>query len=273
MKKHEINLHFEADGIHAGVAEFEWNNQQYRAIKQYEDNPDNPWEAWCCQPPVVGYGGRNYNYRSGGADNPPSLTYSQIMRNHREIERLIKDTHRDNYWTDSEADEFNLLEYLLGDKPVEIGGYVYTVEDLVAEVIDEYLSGSMDSEMLDRMEEVWEWADVRTWRDTLVGYSQGDWIDTLLVATPEWVEKSKGDSHTPDAVIDQALENAATVFGAYMFGDVYGVTVEKLISNGDDDAEWEEVESCWGFYGYNDETSGLAQFVRGAVADWQMEAA
>ena len=259
--KHEINLSFEADGITAGVAEFEWNGQMYRATKQYDENPDNPWEAWDCEPPVVAVGGRDYTYRKDGADSPPSLTRQQIMRNHREIENLIKDTHRDNYWTDSEANEFNLLEHLLGDKPVEIGGYVYTVDELVSESLDEYLSGSMDCEMLDRMEEVWRWAEVPTWRDTLVGYSQGDWVDTMFVATPEWVKKCG----VPEESVDKALESASYLFGAYIFGDVFGATVERLVSNGDDDAEWEEVDSCWGFYGYDDERSGLNQFVRDAL--------
>ena len=270
MKKHEINLNFEADGIHAGVAEFEWNGQMYRAIKQYDQNPENPWEAWDCEPPVVAVGGRDYSYRNGGADTPISLTNEQIMLNHREIEALIKDTHRDNYWTDSEADDFNILEHLLCGTPVEVGGWKYTMEGLVSEVIDDYLSGSMDSEMLDRMEEVWSWAGVQTWRDTLVGYSQGDWIDTMFVATPEWLDRSgltAGDLPPSETTVNTYLENAAHLFGAYMFGDVYGVTVEKLISGDaeDDDAEWEEIESCWGFYGYDDERSGLASFVRDAV--------
>jgi len=118
------------------------------------------------------------------------------------------------------------------------------------------------------MEEVWRWAEVPTWRDTLVGYSQGDWVDTMFVATPEWLDRAgltAGDLPPSKTTIDKMLEDASYLFGAYMFGDVFGATVERLVSNGDDDAEWEEVDSCWGFYGYDDERSGLNQFVRDAL--------
>lgn len=265
MKKHEINLNFEADGIHAGVAEFEWNGQMYRAIKDYERSPENPWEAWDCEPPVVAVGGRSYSYRNGGADTPDIklITNDKIIQHHQAIEQMVRD-----YWAEDEVADFNLLEHLIGDKTVEIGAFDLGVRELVSDSIDDYLSGSMDSEMLDRMEEVWSWAGVQTWRDTLVGYSQGDWIDTMFVATPEWLDRSgltAGELPPSETTINTYLENAAHLFGAYMFGDVYGVTVERLVSNGDDDAEWEEVESCWGFYGYDDERSGLASFVRDAV--------
>jgi hypothetical protein len=245
----------------------------YRAIKDYDQNPENPWEAWDCQPPVIAVGGSGYRYGKGKADSPniKRLTREQIIQHHEEIEQMVRDMSLHEYWTEDEAAEFNILEYLIGGKSVEFGGRMYTstVEKLVSDSLDDYLSGSMDSEMLDRIEQVWKWAGVQTWRDTLVGYSQGDWLDTLFVAMPKWV-KTCG---APEESIDTALESASYLFGAYMFGDVYGVTVEKLISNGDDDAEWEEIDSCWGFYGYDDERSGLAEFVCGAVADWQGEAA
>jgi len=264
-KTNKPTFDFEADGIHAGVAEFEWNGQMYRAIKDYDQTPENPWEAWDCEPPVVAVGGRDYSYRNGGADTPDIklITNAQIIQHHKAIEQMVRD-----YWAEEEAADFNLLEYLLGNKTVEIGAFDLGVRELVSDSIDEYLSGGMDSEMLDRMEEVWSWAGVQTWRDTLVGYSQGDWVDTMFVATPEWLDRSgltAGDLPPSETTINTYLENAAHLFHAYMFGDVYGVTVERLVSNGDDDAEWEEVESCWGFYGYDDERSGLASFVRDAV--------
>jgi hypothetical protein len=37
------------------------------------------------------------------------------------------------------------------------------------------------------------------------------------------------------------------------------------VPNGPDDAEWEEVDSCWGFYGPDHDKSGLNEFVRDAL--------
>jgi hypothetical protein len=119
----------------------------------------------------------------------------------------------------------------------------------------------MDTEMLDRLEEVWNWLGITTFRDQVVGYSQGDWCEVLLVATPEWLEKS---GVKPEQV-DAALESAAELYGHYMSGSVYGASVEKLVRNGPDDFDWEEVDSCWGFYGPDHDKSGLNEFVRDAL--------
>ena len=48
----------------------------------------------------------------------------------------------------------------------------------------------------------------------------------------------------------------------YLDGEVYGFIVERkpLVSK-DDDAKWEEVDSCWGFYGDNHDENGMSEHV------------
>ena len=259
----KIEFDFEADGIHAGTADVYIDGTLYKVIVHYDESADNPWEAWDNQPPIVAYGGRSYNYRSGGAEDPPTnrLTRQQIIDNHEAIEQIIRDENLHDYWTEDEAEEFNLLEYVIGGKSVEFGGRAYTstVEKLIADSLDDYLSGSMDGDMLDRMAEVWGWMGVKTWRDQLTGYSQGDWMEVLLAATPKWVEQTgiKEDD------IDKALESAAEVFGAYMFGDVYGCVIVQIEADEDGEVVGEEfIESCWGFYGSDHDKSGLTEWAR-----------
>jgi hypothetical protein len=259
-----IDLHFEyqpENGNHE--ADVYIGETLYKVVERPDDSADNPWAAWDNQPPIVAYGGRNYNYRSGGAEDPPTnrLTRQQIIDNHEALEQIIRDENLHDYWTESEAAEFNLLEYVIGGKSVEFGGRAYTstVEKLIADSLDDYLTGSMDGDMLDRMAEVWSWMGVPTLRKTLTGHSQGDWMEVLLAATPDWVKQT---GIKPDD-IDKALESAADVFGAYMFGDVYGCEIVRIEVDEDGEVVGEDfVDSCWGFYGSDHEKSGLADWAR-----------
>jgi hypothetical protein len=47
-----------------------------------------------------------------------------------------------------------------------------------------------------------------------------------------------------------------SVYDDYLTGNVYGFIVEER--NGDD---WEEVDSCWGFYGDDIHTNGIADYL------------
>ena len=70
-----------------------------------------------------------------------------------------------------------------------------------------------------------------------VGYSQGDFAEYLIVLTPDWIEKV---GCNPDRY-QSNLDSAAELLGWYLWGDVWGFTVEDQYEN--------EHDSCWGFYG------------------------
>jgi hypothetical protein len=55
---------------------------------------------------------------------------------------------------------------------------------------------------------------------------------------------------------ESALRSEVSVYDDYLTGNVYGFIVEER--NGDD---WEEVDSCWGFYGDDIHTNGIADYL------------
>jgi hypothetical protein len=58
--------------------------------------------------------------------------------------------------------------------------------------------------------------------------------------------------------IEEYLRSEVKIYDDYLTGSVYGYTVERL-----DNAtgEWEQVDSCWGFFGYNPVESGLCDTI------------
>ena len=75
--------------------------------------------------------------------------------------------------------------------------------------------------------------------------------------TPEEVLKEwDGDKKKAKDYLEATLKT----YGQYVAGEVFGVS-------GIEDPDGEEVEdgSCWGFYGYDNEASGLMEFVRDAI--------
>jgi hypothetical protein len=80
---------------------------------------------------------------------------------------------------------------------------------------------------------------------------------------PDWVKQT---GIKPDD-IDKALSSAADLFGAYMFGDVYGCEIVRVEVDADGEVVGEDsVDSCWGFYGPDHEASGLAEYAREVLA-------
>jgi hypothetical protein len=54
--------------------------------------------------------------------------------------------------------------------------------------------------------------------------------------------------------IEEYLRSEVRTYDDYLTGSVYGYTVEKLVGA---ICEWEQVDSCWGFYGDDPVESGL----------------
>lgn len=103
------------------------------------------------------------------------------------------------------------------------------------------------------------------------GYSQGDYAEMLIVATPEsmaafgWPKAKRSDA----AAIDKDLRNQAKLYGQWAWGDCYGYVLERAPiddSERDDDDAWQEVDSCWGFYGDDANVNGMADYILPALA-------
>lgn len=98
----------------------------------------------------------------------------------------------------------------------------------------------------------------------------------------ENIKKEWGDPSLPEnlELAKKCLKAETETFDDYLTGNVYGYVVSKNVSPPDtdeDDIEWEEIESCWGFYGdyvnygKRSEDSYIMQEAKGVI-DWQEKA-
>ncbi len=73
---------------------------------------------------------------------------------------------------------------------------------------------------------------------------------------------------TPDALVDACLEAELATYNQYLEGDVWGYLVEQREHCGRcGHDEWEQVDSCWGFFGSNPKENGIKDAVGEYVTD------
>lgn len=118
--------------------------------------------------------------------------------------------------------------------------YNYSLaSDAINDALSDYAAGCSGADLLEIVEQVWAWSGAETLR---VG-------DRLLVATPKWLT-STGVCADHAA---EALAGSARLFDDWASGAVYGFDVPSI---GD---------SCWGFYGWDHDKSGLLAHARDAI--------
>ena len=95
---------------------------------------------------------------------------------------------------------------------------------------------------------------------TLTGYCQGDSVDVFAFCTKETLEKRYGRNEkaykTWQDQADAIMKNEIDCINRWMWGDVYGYVLEKrkyftkTYEDGDveEDSEWEEIDSCLGYF-------------------------
>lgn len=100
---------------------------------------------------------------------------------------------------------------------------------------------------------------IKTWDSS--GYSQGDYIRGIAYTTKERFDKYCGfNSQKYNTWQEQALaiiDAEVEEIGMWAWGDVKGFVLEKKVSftkvyddgrNDENAFEWEDVDSCWGYY-------------------------
>jgi len=98
---------------------------------------------------------------------------------------------------------------------------------------------------------------IKEWSST--GYSQGDYVEGIAFCTKERYAKMVNTDTTDwknkiDSLIDEEVKNISM----WMWGDVKGFVLEKKVPftkhfhdegrEDEEDFEWEEIDSCWGYY-------------------------
>ncbi len=222
--------------------------EQYKGLTiniMYDDQPQNPFEDWDCEPPLAVYSDRNiteYATGYGEVNTVPTLTRSQIIANKSEILSML-----DAPSFFHAVDRNDLANY--------------SIEDIINGRISEYVDDLGNSDRLDVLCDLYNMAGMPAVCSDVRGSCQGDWAKVLAVATPEFQEAC-GNGSDFDWI--ESLKGSIQLFEDWAFGNVYGYEVL--------DAEGECVDSCWGYYGYYDADYGALSEAKSA-ADHHIERA
>lgn len=102
---------------------------------------------------------------------------------------------------------------------------------------------------------------IKEWSTT--GYSQGDYVEGVAYMSKKRYDEMVGNTDKPwkEHALD-LIDMEVKELGMWMWGDVKGYVLEKKVPftkvydddrEDEEDVEWEEVGSCWGFYMEADE--------------------
>ena len=118
------------------------------------------------------------------------------------------------------------------------------------------------------------------WDSGQVGY---------IYASRDKAREERGASPKPDEMTDEEfwerrLRQEVATYSQYLEGDVYGYVLEKArgytqttrFEDGEveegEGLEWEEVDSCWGFFGYDPAENGMSGYVADVVVQAMVHA-
>lgn len=263
---------------------------EYKGLRVWavqDCSPGNPFTDNDAEWPIAVVSGRNSTtiYEFGaehrdsylGAQRIP-LSDEQLVHDQRAVAKIFG---------------YDSIERLMEDCGCDDPVIYCTDGKVLGDCFDSILLDLGASAQLDAWEQMFRLAGVPAYRTTVCGYSQGDWAEVLVVATPEAMEKfgvnfeeyrAKAKAHPGikqvmaeqqnlDAwIFDKASElmlaHTADLYGHWAFGDTYGYVVEKRADflEPDDDPDdfedaWEEIPdgSCWGYFGPDFDASGLEE--------------
>jgi len=202
-----------------------------------QDSPENPWENWDCQTPLIWGNGQRFETLDSGDDIAnffKRVSSAWVSRHWRAICKPL-DLDESAHDRDS-RDNIRGTSSTLSDSRWDM--FTLRLEELESDASDSW-AGQVD--FFDALESLYKMLGLPCLSFQRDGYSQGDSVVGFLVATPEHAARCGFDLAKPGHDIKKSLEGDADLFGAWAFGDVYGYTLE--------DADGDHLDSCWGFYG------------------------
>jgi len=209
-----------------------------------DEDAQNPFDDWECNPPLAVYAPYNrgideYATGYGEVNTPPTLTREQIKANLPAILELCEAPN---------------IRELLREYPYREMAFVDCVNDAIREGVDNL----GDSDRLEALCSLYAMVGMPAVLKSVHGSSQGDYAEVLAVATPEFQAECGNGS---DYDWDSSLRASIQLFEDWAFGNVYGYTVE--------DAEGNEIDSCWGFFGDYNAPYGAMHEAEAAI-NWQI---
>ena len=204
--------------------------------------PINPFKEGDSEPPTYAYFDR---YGTGyGLDlDAPELTRDEIKNKLSEI--------LSNYFErDSDYSPPPTLLSAIGDDLRQLDNYC--IVEAVNEKITEYIDCRSTKTKMELLVDLYALKGIIALSTCVIGYSQGQYTDLLIVATPEWLKATGAVIKKPED-----LQSTADLYGAWAYGDVYGYVVTA--------PDGKEVDSCWGFYGTDHDKNGLEDHAKSFI--------
>lgn len=225
-------------------------------IEQDQD-AENPFESWDCESALLTLSGNRFREQNAYNGAPESIG---------DVVRLMPDS------CFKRGERVKLIKAMLNCSMREFAEMMRdysSTRDAFAEFCEEQVGqtphGWGDAiEWFEMAESLLKWAGIECLNTQSNGYSQGDSTLVLAIATPEWIAKVGA----PAESLQDQLQGAVDLYGAWAWGDVYGVsTITAPGSNGvcaECDVEWSDGEEL-SFYGRDHEQSGLMEHARSII--------
>lgn len=190
----------------------------------------------------------------------------QLIGEHVEWKDLL------NYFKKGKVDGYRMrydkhdktwyLEWCNNSRYAEHKGYqeIFSVSpsDLYTyDYTDQFIEDLECDELVQILSDLGKDIFVKEWSTT--GYGQGDYVEGIAFCTKERYSKMVNTDTTDwKTKIDALIDGEVECIGMWMWGDVKGYVLEEKVlytkhfqdpnREDEDDFDWEEVHSCWGFF-------------------------
>lgn len=246
----------------------------YRVRMIQDDSPENPFKSWDGHwPMIVDYRDRGHNFTEydkapGASVDDPLARFSdwQLIRYQAAICEALGDDCAHHCWP-ARSIESDLAEYKHDYRAEYVKGRA-GMAALLLDYFREALGNVSDSDKLECLSSLYDIIGIPNLCTSSHGYSQGDYAELLIVATPEAASQFGWKAKRPMEAVKADMEAQAALYSAWAWGDVYGYIVERAPHDPEereDSDAWEEIDSCWGFYGDDPDQSGLAEQALDAI--------
>lgn len=206
-------------------------NNEYRLRIVHDSDAENPFTSWDCEPHLV------YEY---GRES--------INGNKDEVITFI---------------ESKLTQGMLKRYSKKLASILDVSEDCNFDDRCSEISYELQRANVKQLSQVCEVLKINHKYYTSTGYSQGDYSDVLIICTDKFYETTGANKENENEI----LESASKLFDAWAWGDTFGFILEKNVNfkkvyedgTSEDSEEWQQLDSCWGFYGSDFKTNGISE--------------